>query len=140
MVLLDTDHMSLLQRFGPEGQRIWQRLRVLPPDDIATTIVSYEEQMRGWLARIARAPTIERELADYAELKKLLQNYCSVAVADFDAHAVAEFERLRQRRVRIGTMDLKIASIALASGANLLTRNLSEFGKVPDLRTEDWSL
>ncbi len=30
MVLLDTDHMSLLQRGGTEGQRIRLRLRALP--------------------------------------------------------------------------------------------------------------
>ena len=50
MVLLDSDHMSLLQRGGAEGQRIKQRLADLPPKEVATTIVNYEEQMRGWLA------------------------------------------------------------------------------------------
>ncbi len=77
MVLLDTDHMSLLQRGGAEGLRIRLRLRTLPPDDVATTIVSYEEQMRGWLARLARVTTPERQIFDYSELKKLLQSYCS---------------------------------------------------------------
>jgi len=139
MVLLDSDHMSLLQRGGAEGQRIWQRLRALPPDDVATTIVSYEEQTRGWLARIARATTLERQMSDYGELKQLLQNYCNLAVLDFDVRAAAEFERLRQAHVRIGTMDLKIAAIALSNDATLLTRNLSDFVKVPDLKVEDWS-
>ncbi len=59
---------------------------------------------------------------------------------DYDAKAAAEFERLRQARIRIGTMDLKIAAIALANGATLLTRNLTDFGKVPNLRAEDWSV
>jgi len=43
MVLLDSDHMSLLQRGGAEGDRIKQRLSELPPHDVATTIVNYEE-------------------------------------------------------------------------------------------------
>lgn len=42
-------------------------------------------------------------------------------------------------RPRIGTMDLKIAAIALANDATLLSRNLRDFGKVPGLRVEDWT-
>ena len=50
-----------------------------------------------------------------------------------------EFETLRQQRVRIGTMDLRIASIALARGYTVLTRNLVDFEKVPGLAAEDWT-
>lgn len=54
--------------------------------------------------------------------------------------AAAEFERLRKQRIRIGTMDLKIAAIALANNATLLSKNLRDFGKVPGLKVEDWSV
>jgi tRNA(fMet)-specific endonuclease VapC len=140
MVLLDSDHMSLLQRGGVEGTRIARRLRIVPPDDIATTIISFEEQLRGWLARLATANSLKREITDYGELKKLLQNYCDLPVVEFDGAAADEFSRLKQLRIRTGTMDLKIAAIALASDALLLSRNLSDFQKVPGLRVEDWSL
>ena len=43
-------------------------------------------------------------------------------------------------KIRVGTMDLKIAAITLALNATLLTRNMVDFGKVPDLRVEDWSM
>lgn len=145
MLLLDTDHMSLLERSGAEGARIRTRLRSVPGDDVATTIISYEEQTRGWLARIAQASTPERQITTYAELKQQLQNYCSIAVVVFDQRATEEFERLRRLRLRrlrlrVGTMDLKIAAIALAHDATLLTRNLGDFGKIPGLRAEDWSV
>ena len=44
------------------------------------------------------------------------------------------------RKVRIGRMDLKIASIVLASEAVLVTRNAVDFRLVPDLTIEDWSV
>jgi len=140
MYLLDSDHMSLLQRGGAEGHRIKRRLSQAPPGEVATTIVNYEEQTRGWLARLARATTVDRQVSDYGELKTLLQKYCSVPIVDFDAEAASQFERLKQAQVRIGTMDLRIAAIALANEAILLSRNLIDFGRVPDLKVEDWSI
>jgi tRNA(fMet)-specific endonuclease VapC len=128
-----------LQRGGEPGQRIKQRLGHLQPDEVATTIVDYEEQMRGWLARLARATTLDRQVSDYRELKNLLRKYCSVPVVDFDTEAAAQFELLKRVPIRIGSMDLKIAAIALAGEATLLTRNLIDFRKVPGLRVEDWS-
>jgi len=47
--------------------------------------------------------------------------------------------RLQQQRIRIGTMDLKIAGITLAHGATLLSRNVTDFQKVPGLLVEDWT-
>jgi tRNA(fMet)-specific endonuclease VapC len=61
-------------------------------------------------------------------------------VLGYDDEAGAQFERLRKMRIHIGTMDLKIAAIALASDATVLTRNISDFGRVPGLRAEDWTI
>lgn len=140
MVVLDTDHMSLLQRGGAEGRRIRLRLRALPQDDVATTVISYEEQTRGWLARLAGASTLERRIFDYSQVKNLLRDYCNIAVLDYNAEAADEFQRLLALKIRVGTMDMRIAAVVLANNAVLLTRNSTDFGKVPDLRTEDWSI
>jgi tRNA(fMet)-specific endonuclease VapC len=58
---------------------------------------------------------------------------------DVDEHAAIEFQRLRNTKVRIKTMDLKIAAITLSLEATLLTRNSRDFIKVPGLRFEDWT-
>ena len=42
--------------------------------------------------------------------------------------------------LRVGTMDLRIASIELASGMTVLTRNLVDFGRVPHLTVDDWTV
>jgi tRNA(fMet)-specific endonuclease VapC len=140
MYLLDTDHITLLDRGGEEGQRIHARLARVPSEDVAVSIVSYEEQMRGWFAYIARLRQADRQIAGYLRLQRMLEFYCTTPLLPFDERAVEQFQRLWLMRPRIGTMDLKIAATALANDATLLTRNRSDFGKVPDLRTEDWAL
>jgi tRNA(fMet)-specific endonuclease VapC len=69
----------------------------------------------------------------------MLTSYHDVIILDFDERAAEEYKRLSKFRIRIGAMDLKIASIALANNATLLSRNLKDFGKVPDLKVEDWA-
>lgn len=46
---------------------------------------------------------------------------------------------LEARGTPIGPLDLLIASHALALGATLVTTDLSEFRRVPGLRSEDWT-
>jgi tRNA(fMet)-specific endonuclease VapC len=140
MYLLDTDHISLMDRGGAEGRNIQARLDRVPADDIVASIVSFEEQMRGWMSAIARARMIERQIPFYRELERLLHYYSITPLLTFDSRAVTEFQRLRQSGIRIGTMDLKIAATALTNDATLLTRNLADFGQVPGLRVEDWSV
>lgn len=140
MYLLDTDHISLMDRGGAEGERIRLRLARIPPDDVYASIISYEEQVRGWMSAIAHARTSERQILFYGELERLLRFYCVTPMLSFDSSASAEFERHKMAGVRIGTLDLKIAAIAISKGARVLTRNLSDFQKVPGLLVEDWSV
>jgi tRNA(fMet)-specific endonuclease VapC len=140
MYLLDTDCQSLLDRDTPEARRMTERLLLVRPDEVAVTIVTYEEQMRGWLAWIAQAKTMELQVTGYQRLRRHIERFRVIPVVDFDARAASEFERHRKAGVRIGTMDLKIASIALANQAIVLTRNLRDYSKVPDLVCEDWTI
>jgi tRNA(fMet)-specific endonuclease VapC len=59
-------------------------------------------------------------------------------ILPFNELAADRFEALRKQPVRIGTMDLKIASIALAADALLLSANLRDFERVPGLRVGNW--
>ncbi len=137
--LLDSDHISLISRGGPSSVRIITRIASLPADSVAVSLISYEEQVRGWMAEIARMPNVERQMAAYARLNRMRDYYCSTPVLDFDVAALARFQELWLRRLRIGTMDLKIAATALANDATLITRNTKDFAQVPHLRTEDWA-
>ncbi len=140
MYLLDTDHVSLIARGGAEGRRILERLTGTEQHLIAVSIISYEEQVRGWLSEISSARTVDRQKSKYNELTRMLMYYCVTPILAFDDNAISEYQRLWLMRLRIGTMDLKIAAIALANDVTLLTRNILDFAKVPDLRIEDWSV
>ena len=140
MYLLDTDHLSLLQRGGAASLQLSLRLFTIPDDDVAVTIVSYEEQIRGWLAPLARNQSAVSLVAGYRDLSDTMAIYCGLTVLPFDAVAAAEYERLRKLLPRLGTQDLKIASIALANNATLLTRNRRDFEKVPTLLLDDWTI
>lgn len=136
--LLDTDHNSVLQRGGEGSGILERRLRALGGDDYGTSIVSYEEQCRGWTDYIHRANTPEMRIDGYARLRASLRFYSSIAIWDYDATAEAIFVALTRAKVRVGTKDLRIASIALANNATLLIRNTTDFARVPNLRFVDW--
>lgn len=137
MLVLDTDHVGEIQKGSPAGSALLDRL-VAAADSPATTIVSVEEQMRGWLAMIHGERDPRSQIEWYARLQRLFAFFAAWTVLPWNDSAVAVYDRLRTSRVRIGTMDLKIASIVLATDSVLLSRNLRDFNRVPDLRVEDW--
>ena len=139
MIILDTDCVSLLERDNSAAQILRGRLAGISPLEVATTIITFEEQMRGWLAYLAKARIIEQQIVAYERLNRFLNNYRLIPVLPFDAGSAFEFSRLRSLKIRVGSMDLKIASIALANNALLITRNLSDFEQIPQLRVEDWT-
>jgi tRNA(fMet)-specific endonuclease VapC len=137
--LLDTDHLSLWQRGTPEGAMIRSRVRQLAPDDYGITVVTYAEQAKGWLAAVARAQNPDAEVRAFGEMQQSLRFCTAFAIWGFTSEAAATFTQLRQSKIRIGTQDLRIASIALVNDATLLTRNTQDFACVPNLRFDDWT-
>lgn len=138
MYILDTDHLSVLERGGPGAQRLIQKIVEIESTQLAVTIISYEEQMRGWLSYIAKAKKLEEQVVGYGKFKQQLKNYCEIVVLDFDQAAAEKFQQLK-KLYRLGTMDLKIASISIVNQAILLTRNRSDFGQISGLSIEDWT-
>ncbi len=140
MILIDTDHATYLKYPESErGSRFIARLEAVPPEEVvAVTIVTVEERMRGWLATIAKERTALRQVVGYRELIKLFEFYQAFEIIPFDEAAAQKFEELRAQRLRLGTMDLKIAATALVNNALLLSANRRDFERVPGLRVENW--
>ena len=140
MFILDTDYLTVIQRQSEPAYTVLQaRLQRVSSDDIYTTIIRLEEQMRGWLAVISRAKRIHQDIFAYRQLHALFAFFSEIPVLDFNEAAAERFTRLRRARLRLGSMDIKIAAITLSYGATLLSRNLADFRQVPELQVEDWT-
>ena len=95
--------------------------------------------MRGWLAFVAKSKTLDQQIYAYQKLHRFLESYRNTSVLDFDEKAVTVFRNLKSQKIRVGTMDLKIAAIAISNNAILVSRNLSDFEQVPNLTVQDWT-
>ena len=139
--LLDTDHISFLQRrSGQEFTRLIIRMEQHSQVDFDLSIVSFHEQVLGAHNFINRARINIDVMRGYTLLLEILQGFSSAPVLPYEAEAVAIFDELRRQKVRVSTMDLRISAIALSHNLIVLTRNVSDFSKVPGLMTEDWTV
>jgi len=138
MILLDTDHLSVFtDERNPRHELLNTRMEAAV-EQVACTIVSVEEVLRGWLAIIHRLRDVHRQLPAYLRLGQLFDVLSDWEIVPFDERAANQFVGLRRQRIRIGTMDLKIASIALVNDALLVSANLRDYSLVPELRCENW--
>ncbi|MBV9389043.1 MAG: type II toxin-antitoxin system VapC family toxin [Chroococcidiopsidaceae cyanobacterium CP_BM_ER_R8_30] len=139
--LLDTDHISFLQRrSGSKFANLVARIAQHSSTDFALCIISFHEQVLGTHNFINRARTTADVMRGYMLLSEILQGFSAAPVLPFDAGAVTIFDELRVLKIRVSTMDLRIAAIALSRNLVLLTRNTSDFSKVPGLVIEDWTV
>lgn len=135
--LFDSDHLTLYQHKHP---RLMQRFAQYPADSVALCPINIEESMRGRLAPLGRVLTGAKHIQAYAALVDAEAIIRQFPLVPFDAASENEFQHLRAARLNVGTLDLKIAAIALTNGLTVLTRNRRDFGRVPGLLVEDWSV
>jgi len=135
MIILDTDIVSLVQRRAtPVRELLLARIdHELSLQPVVTTVITFEEQLRGWLKLLSETRTVGKEIAVYARLNQLLDDYRKLQTLDFDDAAAVEFQRLRKMKMRMCTMDLKIGACAISQGAILWSRNLVDFSRIPGL-------
>ncbi len=62
MIVLDTDHLSCLEWGSDESAALRERLAATVDPTIVVSIVSYEEQMRGWMAYLAKVPQVTKQV------------------------------------------------------------------------------
>ncbi len=126
--LIDTNVCSAhIRRPGLLAHRFFQHA-----SHIAIPTVVLAELYAGALQR----PNSSRLLQGIADLigeSKLL---------DFDSTCAEHYGRikamLRPAGIVVPSIDLLIASVAIANDLTLVTHNTADFRAIPDLRLEDW--
>jgi len=128
--LLDTNMCIHLIKYRPE--RLFARLSRLSLDDVAVSAIAVAELWYG-IALSRKKRHNEAALKDFLDY---------VRVLDWPDDAAPVYGRirahLREKGTPIGAMDLLIATHALSLDAVLVTNNVSEFKRVPDLQIENW--
>ena len=94
--------------------------------------------LRGRLAKLRRVQSLSELSRPYDQLAETIRFLNTFEIASWNAQSAQHMAALRHARIRVGTQDLRIASIALAHNAMLVSANLQDFEQVPGLRVEDW--
>jgi tRNA(fMet)-specific endonuclease VapC len=136
LFVLDTDILSLWQHGHP---KVSDHVAAHNPAEFAISVITVQEQLDGWHARLPRARK-PKQLADlYQRLAETVRFLSRVEILPFTESAISRYEDLRKQKLNLGKMDLRIAAIVLEQQATLVTRNLRDFQKIQNLVIEDWS-
>ena len=127
--LLDTDICIYLINERP--RKVLARFRRHAVGDIGVSTVTVSELAWG----VAKTGSARNRAALDAFL-------LPIEIAAYDLAAALRYGEVRvelaKRGRPIGPLDTMIAAHALSLGATLVTNNLREFGRVPDMAVENW--
>jgi tRNA(fMet)-specific endonuclease VapC len=135
--LFDTDHLTLLELGQPA---LLQRMAQQPVNSIGVSAVTVEEALRGRLGFLSRPLQASARIHGYGLLLRTVALMNQLPLVPYEVAAETEYAQLRAQHIRIGTLDLRIAAVALTNQLILLTRNHKDFSRVPGLRIDDWSI
>ncbi len=138
LYVLDTSVCGFVQNEHPS---VIQRANdaLSQGDEMVTTIVTFGEDLGGWLPACRRARNGAQRAQAYTRLQRGLMFYFTKDCLPFNESAAAIFDQLRAQRIRVSTNDLAIAAITLSVNGILVTRNTLDFDRIPNLAIEDWT-
>ncbi|MDY6785326.1 MAG: type II toxin-antitoxin system VapC family toxin [Cyanobacteriota bacterium] len=129
--LLDTNIISDLVK-NPQGL-IFQRIETVGENKIRTSIIVACELQFG--ATKSGSSRLARQLDSILGVLPILPLESSAT-----PHYATIRNHLEQKGTPIGPNDLLIAAHALALNLTLVTANVREFNRVPNLNVENWLL
>ena len=129
--MLDTNICIYAIKHKPE--KVFQKLQTVDPQDVCVSSVTYAELVHG----VEKSAAVEK---NRLALSMLLAN---IEILDFDVDAADCYGKIRanleKKGTPIGPLDMMIAGHAMSMGYTVVTNNVKEFSRVPDLKIENWA-
>jgi tRNA(fMet)-specific endonuclease VapC len=128
--MLDTDTCSYIMKRSSAS--VLKRLQKVSIDDVCISVITKSELLYG----VELSPQRQR---DELALGEFLRH---VEVLDFADAAAGDYAKtradLKTRGAMIGANDLFIAAHARSLGLTLVTTNTRKFGRVRNLKIDNW--
>ena len=129
--MLDTNICIYSIKHKPE--QVFQKLQQHDPAEICISSVTYAELIHG----VEKSKAVEK---NRLALALLLAN---IEILEFDMAAAEAYGKIRadleKQGKPIGPLDMMIAGHAKALGYTVVTNNTKEFGRVRELKLENWA-
>ncbi len=128
--LLDTN--ICIELIRQKSQTLIKRLVACTPGEVAVSTITVAELAHG-------AQKSSQVKKNQAALEQFL---LPLEIVDFDQQASIVYGTIRATLERegniIGAMDMLIGAHALSMDLTLVTNNINEFQRIPNLKLEDW--
>jgi tRNA(fMet)-specific endonuclease VapC len=135
--LFDTDTFSLILQNDVNVIRAFVSHL---SDRVSVSAITIQEVWNGWAKAISRAKTPDQLALGYSRLTGTLNEVRFWEIVSFTIGAISRYAALKKQKLNVRANDLRIASIALEMGATVVTRNRRDYGRIPGVVIEDWSV
>jgi tRNA(fMet)-specific endonuclease VapC len=92
-LVLDTDILTLFQAGHPP---VLQQAQACSAGQVALTIISVEEELRGWYMRLRRAKKLDQLAIVYQRLTDAIRFISKLEILSFPVAAIARYNQLRK--------------------------------------------
>ena len=134
--VVDTDILTLFQS---GHAAVLDHVQACPAGQLAISIISVEEELRGWFTKLRRAKKCDQLARVYQCLIDAVRFFSNLQVVSFTEPAIARYDNLRKAHRNISKNDLRIAAIVLEHSDTLATANVKDYQAIAGLKIEDWS-
>ena len=115
------------------------RVDACPPEDLVLSAITIDEALTGWYSKIRKERHPERIESAFQSLIDTTIALNDFVLINYSTTSILRYESLKKLKLNVGGNDLRIAAIALEHNATVVSANLRDFSRVPELKVEYWS-